>query len=464
MPIRPARDIRRPRIPHIYVLIFVLLVFTAMLSLVVPPGTYERDAAGRAIPTTFSYLPEGEESASPPRGLGLAFAVLKAPPRGIEDAAGIIAFILILGGAFKVLEETRAYSTALRAVVRHLGRSEFIIIPLSIFLFSLGGALIGMGEGIVPFVLLYMPIARLLGFHPVVGVAVPLIGSQVGFVAAIPFSVGVAQDIVGLPPFSGWEARLVLWIAVTTLAAVYVHLQARRWGYDTETLDPDMVVSPLIKVTLSAVQIRVLVTFVAGFLIMLWGTQRHGWGVIEMGAVFLGMGLVSGAFGGLSSNRIARCFSVGARDLVPAAMLVGMARGIVVLAHDTRVLDTMLSHVVAGLEAVPGALALFLMFLFHSVLNFFIPSSTGQAILTMPVMAPLADSVGLTRQMTVLAFQLGDGFSNLIVPTSAVLMGCLEAVKVSYERWFKFVWQLQLGLLAFGLVALAVAYGVGLGP
>lgn len=461
-------DVRRPHIPHVYVLIFGLIAFIALLSLVLSPGNYQRDENGRVIVDTFRFDDDLAEATRPerPQGATLVFAVLQAPLRGIEDAAAIIAFILVIGGAFRVLEETRAFATALRSSLRFIGHADLVIIPVSMVLFSIGGATIGMSEEIIPFVLLFVPIVRMLGIHPVVGVAVPLVGSQIGFAGALfnPFSLGIAQGIAGLPLYSGWQFRLWVWLAVTTLGVVFVTRQARRWGYDTETLDPDMMMSPHLKAQLKTPQILVLVTLAAALVITVWGVQRYEWYVTEIGAVFLGMGLVAGLVGRLSANRVARCFVGGARDLVSAALVVGVARGIVVLAEETRILDTILYSTAGALEGLPGAVALNLIFLFQSVLNFFIPSGSGQAALTMPIMAPLADILGLTRQTAVLAFQLGDGFSNMIVPTSAVLMGSLEAGKVSYERWFAFAWQLQLWLLVFGVAVLSLAYITGLGP
>lgn len=457
---------RRPRIPHVYVVIFGLTVLTALTALFVPPGAYERDADGRVTDGTFVYDDALAERAEAPRGWSLVFAVFQAPVRGIEDAAGIIAFILMIGGAFKVIEQTRAFETALRSSVHVLGRADLVILPAAMVLFSIAGATFGMSEEIIPFVLIMVPMVRILGYHPVVGAAIPLIGSQVGLAGAwlSPSTVGIAQGIAGLPPFSGWQFRLVLWLAVTGIGIAFVMWQARRWGYDTETLDPELAVAPSRREALTRPQILVLAVLVAGLGLVVWGVARFGWHVIELGAVFLAIGVVAGIVGRLGANRIAQGFVAGARDLASAALVVGVARGVVVLASDLRILDTVLHATASALSALPGVVALNLMFFFQSALNLFVPSGSGQAALTLPVMAPLADLLGLTRQTAVLAFQLGDGFSNLIIPTSAVLMGSLEAAKVSYERWFAFAWQLQLWLLACGVAALSIAYAIGFGP
>jgi uncharacterized ion transporter superfamily protein YfcC len=310
---------------------------------------------------------------------------------------------------------------------------------------------------------------RALGLPSIYAVAIPLVGSQVGFAGAMinPFTVGVAQGIAELPPFSGWEYRTLVWVLVTTLGIVYVARSARLLpaeGVDDGAGSKDGVGLDANATRPSASQVAVLATLVLGILLILWGVYRFEWYVTEIGAVFMAVGVVSAIVGRLRPNDAAEAFVAGARDLMGAALVVGVARGIVVLAQDLGVLDTLLHGVAGLLGGLPGAVALNLMFAFQTVLNFFIPSGSGQAALTMPIMAPLAELVGLTRQMAVLAFQLGDGFSNLIVPTSAVLMGSLEAGKVRYEDWFAYAWRLQLWLMAFGVVVLVGAVVIGYGP
>lgn len=483
----------KARVPHVYTIIFGLIILTALASLVVPGGSYERDADGRVIPGTYG-LDTPEESAARPQGWELVFAVWQAPLKGISAAASIIAFILILGGTFRVIEDTGAFETAIRSAIARLGKAESLVVPASMVLFAIGGAVFGMSEEIIPFVLLFVPIVKALGLPPLTAVAVPLVGSQVGFAGAMinPFTVGIAQGIAGLPPLSGWPFRTVLWCVVTAVAVAYVTRHIRRHAAsdseasDSEASDSEVPgtsrnaseevpgevpgtstahtsTSPEPTV-LSGPQRLVLLTLVAGIGVVLWGVGRFAWYVTEIGAVFLATGVVAGIVGRLSAHAISEGFAQGARDLVSAALVVGIARGIVVLAGDLGILDTVLHSSSEALGSLPGVVALELMFLFQTALNFFIPSGSGQAALTMPIMAPLAELVGLTRQMAVLAFQLGDGFSNMIIPTSAVLMGSLEAGKISYERWFRFIWPLQLWLMAVGMVALAVAHGIGFGP
>jgi uncharacterized ion transporter superfamily protein YfcC len=318
-----------------------------------------------------------------------------------------------------------------------------------------------MSEEVIPFVLLLVPLVRALGYDPVIAVAVPVIGSGVGFAAAMinPFTVQVAQGIAGIEPLSGWKFRTIVWVLLTVIGIAFVLLRARKVRTETESghafdVDKD-------RVHFTATHAAVLLSFAAGIGVVLWGVSFHQWYVIEIGGVFLGVGIVAGFIARLSGSDLARTFVAGARDLLSAALIVGLARGIVVVAEETRILDTVLHSMATALRPLPGAISLNLMFVFQSVLNFFLPSGSGQAALTMPIMAPLADLVGLTRQMAVLAYQFGDGFSNMIIPTGVMLMGSLEAAKVPYERWFRFAWLLQVWLLVFGIVALSVAFGIG---
>ncbi|MEM6454295.1 MAG: TIGR00366 family protein [Acidobacteriota bacterium] len=457
------------RMPHVYVIIFALILLTALLGLIVPGGAYERDADGRVVAGTFTYDADAADGEAPerPRGWALFAAVWTAPLAGIDAAASIIAFILILGGTFRVIEETGAFEALIRRTLGALRRARSLVIPLSMLVFSIGGALFGMSEEIIPFVLLLLPLVRALGYRPIVAVAIPLVGSQIGFAGAMvnPFTVGIAQGIAGLPPLSGWPFRTAMWIVLTVVGIAYVQWMARdERADDDDAAAGDSAALRDAAERLGLRHVAVLWTLAGTLGVILWGVQAHHWYVLEIGGAFLALGVIAGIVGGLSANRIAEGFVHGARDLVSAALVVGLARGIVVLAQDVRILDTVLHGAASGLGRLPGWLALDLMFVFQTVLNFFLPSGSGQAALTMPIMAPLAELIGLTRQMAVLAFQLGDGFSNMIVPTSAVLMGSLEAGKVSYERWFAFIWRLQLALLAVGFGILGVAVMIGFGP
>ncbi len=454
------------RVPHVYVIIFALIVAVALASLVIPAGSFERNDAGRVVPGSFRFdktLPQGAEEIEPsaaPRGWSLLLIVLMAPLRGISSASDIIAFLLIIGGSFKIIERTGAFETAMLSAVTRLGKTSWIVIPASMLVFSIGGATFGMSEEVLPFVILFVPLAQALGYDRIIGVAIPLVGAGVGFAGAMinPFTVGIAQAIAGLPPLSGMAFRTGIWALVTLLGIVFVLRLARRLR--REDGGARSAPAPSSR-RLQLSQVGVLTSLAGGLALIVWGIERYEWYVTEIGAIFLAIGLLAGLFARIPPNTCARSFLEGGRELLPAALVVGFARGIVLLADETRILDPILYGMATTLEALPGIVSINLMFVFQSLLNFMVPSGSGQAALTMPIMAPLAELSGLTRQVAVLAFQFGDGFSNLIIPTSAVLMGCLEAGKVSYERWFRYAWPLQAWLFLFGVISLSVAVWAG---
>jgi len=462
------------RVPHVYAIVFALILATAVASLAIPPGSYDRDAADpahRVLAGTYrtdaARLADPDSPPPParPTGVALVGAVLTAPLRGIVSAADIVAFILVIGGAFRVVEKTGAFDAVLAATVKASAHRPGLLIGTSMVLFSAGGAVFGMSEEVIPFVLLLLPLVRALGYDDVIAVAIPVIGSGVGFAGAMinPFTVGVAQSIAGLPPNSGWEFRTAVWIALTAAGVAWVLRASRRArGGTARAAVADGTAAGAVA-PLTPRRIAVLVALAATVVGLVVGVRAYGWYVIEIGALFLALGIVAGRLGGFDGSRTAEAFVEGARDLLSAALVVGLARGIVLLASETRILDTVLHAAAGSLEGAHGAVSLNLMFLFQSVLNFFVPSGSGQAALTMPIMAPLADLVGVSRQMAVLAFQFGDGFSNLIIPTGAMLIGSLGAARVPYETWVRFAWPLQVLLAGFGAVALTVAYAIGYG-
>ncbi len=456
------------RVPHVYVLIISLLFITAIASLFIAPGAYERDDKGRVVPGSFMLddapdAERGERAAPPerPRGWSLVMATLTAPLRGIEDAGAIVAFILVVGGAFKIMERTGAFQAAIRRTMIAMRGNEAWLIPGSMLIFSVGGAVFGMSEEVIPFVILFVPLARALGYSNLIGVAIPLVGAALGFAGAMinPFTVGVAQAIAGLPPLSGWPFRTTIWVLLTAFGIGLVLREGRRHRITPE--EPQGGGEAGAEGHMSLGQVLVLVALGLGIVVIIWGVGVHEWYVSEIGAIFFAVGIASGLICRVAPSEMSRAFLEGGRELLSAGLVVGLAKGIVLVAHETRILDPILHGMAQTLSNLPGVVSLNLMFVFQSVLNFLVPSGSGQAALTMPIMAPLAELSGLTRQMSVLAFQFGDGFSNLIVPTSAVLMGSLEAGKVPYEKWLGFAWRLQLWLFLFGVVALTTAVLIG---
>ncbi len=460
-------------------IVFSMIVVAAILTWIVPAGAFEKEvidvpgAGARDVVVPGSFAPVADAS---PQGVG---AVLKAPIRGLVEAADVVGFVLLVGGAFAVLQATGAIDAALRRLVRAADRSrtlERLILPFFMVLFSLGGAIFGMAEETIPFVLVFVPLARSLGYDAVVGVAIPFVGSQAGFAAAFlnPFTIGVAQGIADVPLFSGMGVRIVLWFFTTALAVGFVMLYARRIRRDParsvlhDVEGPGAAPGPAGPMAVSDADAMtrrhgaVLLTFALGLALLVVGVVRMGWYIEEIAALFVGVGILVGVVGRMAPGAIASSFMDGARSLVATAVIIGLARGILVVLEDGQVVDTLLHGMAGLLDGVGPVGSAQGMFAVQTVLNFFVPSGSGQAALTMPLMAPLADLTGLTRQVAVLAYQLGDGFTNLIIPTNAVLMGAISLGGVPWGRWARWMLPLQLVFFVLGLAALAVVVTFGL--
>jgi uncharacterized ion transporter superfamily protein YfcC len=474
----------RFKAPDTALIIFVIIVLAAVMTWVIPPGEFAKETitvegAGErevVVPGSYERI-EQDERTLVARLVRSVAVVFQAPILGFVDpgAAPIIAFVLLVGGAFAVLQKTGAVDASLRRLVRRARSSstfEALLIPLFMAVFSLGGAVFGMSEETIPFVLIFVPLALALGYDSIVGAAIPFVGAAAGFAGAFlnPFTVGVAQGIAGVPLFSGLPFRLVLWVIITGVIITYVTLYARRIRRDP-TLSPVYAIDAKKRAegmhvdvgdtTFTGRQKAVLAVFFAGLAALVYGVLEQGWYITEIAALFVALGVVMGAVGGLGANDTAKAFMEGARDLIGAALIIALARGILVVLQDGQVIDTILHGLASTLGETGAVGSGMAMFGAQTVINFFVPSGSGQAALTMPLMAPLADLVGVTRQTAVLAFQMGDGFTNLIIPTSAVLMGALSLAGVPWTKWARWILPLQIGLFALGLVAVAVAVIVG---
>jgi uncharacterized ion transporter superfamily protein YfcC len=490
MTLPPSRERRSlaERIPNAYVLIFSLLVVAAVLTWIIPPGQFERaERAGRTVVVPGSYqlvqpdqpLPPGNQIRPEPQGL---LDVLRAPLQGFIEAAEIIVFILVVGGAFKVLEATGAVRAGIgRVIVAFRGR-ELLLIPIVMILFSLGGAIFGMSEETIPFVMLFVPLALALGYDSITGTAMPFVAAGAGFAAAFinPFTLGIAQGIAELPPVSGIGYRIAVWFVTTGVAIAWVMRYARRVQRDptrSPTFEQDRARREAeglgreaeaawhsLDEPMTTTHRIVLAAFLASLVLLVVGVLRWGWYIQEIGALFLGFGLVAALVARLSGDAAVEAFLKGAAELVGAALVVGLARGILVIAQNGGIIDPTLHFLSSGIGALPPVVSAQVMFLAQSLLNFFVPSGSGQAALSMPLMAPLADLVGITRQTAVLAYQFGDGFSNLIIPTSGVLLGVLGAARISWITWARWMLPLQIVFLILGLLLLIPPVLMNWGP
>ncbi|HZX27631.1 MAG TPA: YfcC family protein [Telluria sp.] len=450
----------RFRLPNTFVLLFAILALIAAATWVVPGGQYDTHLVGGKPlidPASFHYIP------SAPQG---PVALLIAPLKGFVEAAQIIGFILIVGGAFAVLQKTEAVDSFIKTVARahaHSPAVRALLIPVFVTLFSLGGATFGMSEEAIPFVLIFVPLALALGYDSVVGVAIPFVGSQIGFASAFlnPFNVGIAQGIAGLPLFSGMGYRLGVWVLSTGLTIAFLMWYAARVKRDP-TRSPTYALDAVKREEHAAevhfdgmtrTHAAVLAIFALSLGGMVLGVIKFGWYIDEIAALFLAMALAVGIVGRLGSDDFVAAFLQGAKDLVTTALVIALARATMVIARDAHIVDTMLHGLMPLVQSSHPVFAAQKMFGIQTVVNFFIHSGTGQAALTMPIMAPLADLVGVTRQTAILAYQLGE-FTTCMIPTSGITVGVLALARIPWITWAKWILPLQLLLAALALLLL----------
>ena len=328
----------------------------------------------------------------------------------------------------------------------------------------------------MPFILIFVPLSLSLGYDTIVGVALPFLGAASGFAGAFfnPFTVGIAQGIAGLPLYSGLGYRLIVWAVGTAIVIAVVMRYAARVRKDPKlspTYEEDaekrakLQVGGVVleKLRLTAAHKRVLAVFALGFGVMVFGILKYHWFIYEIGGVFLAMGVLSGIAGRLNGDEIGKSFVEGAKDMVNAALIIGTARAILLVAQDGRILDTILAGLAGAISRFHPLISAELMFLSQCVINFFVHSGTAQAALTIPIMAPLGDLVGITRQTAVFAFQLAE-YINPVLPTSGVTMGVLGLAGLKWEKWARWLVPLLILWVVFAALALVPPVLMKWGP
>ena len=425
------------KLPNTYVIIAVLIVLCAVLTWLVPGGQYVSAPDG-----TLSY----EEVSAVPQ----TWQVLSAIYDGFVKQAGIIIFILVVGGAFWLLNATGAVDAGIRRFISAIGQKDKVVLVALTLLFSLGGAVFGMSEEAIPFVGIVVPLVVSMGYDAIMGLLIVYVASNIGFSSAFlnPFTVGIAQGMAELPPFSGMGYRIFAWALLTGLLCVFVVLYARK------TRKAPQEQAQVAAAPLTARQIAILVVLLFTVIALILGVTLWGWYMREITGLFLAMGILCGIIAGFPANRIADELVSGAKDILSAALVVGFASGIVVILQDGKIVDSILHAMQNSLDGTSEVTSLTAMYGIQAVINFLIPSATAKAAITIPIMAPFSDLVGVSRQAMVLAFQFGDGFTNMITPTSGVLMAALAMARVPYEKWVKWVWKGVGILLLIGLLLL----------
>lgn len=451
------------RIPHTLVLLFGMMGLALIATWLLPQGTFETvaDDKGHRLVVPGSYALAQERVSLSPLTL---FTVV---PKALAAAQDIIFFVLIVGGAISVLRATGTIDALLGWILRRIGHSPGWLIGIGMAVFAAGSSAIGVAEEYIPFtaMLVALCVAMRMDVMTAMGILIGGYGIGYGVAALNPFTVQIAQGVAGLAPTSGWQFRLALFVPFVAIGVHHVWSYAAKVRADpsaslmagVEIAHPPPTEYPALGGRRLAVLALVLVTLAA----MVWGISARGWYLVELGALFLALALVAGVVGGLGADGTAKRFGEGAAELAVTAILIGFARSIALILEDGQVLHTIVDGLAGPLGLLGGELAAVGMLLVQTLLNLFIPSGSGQAFVTMPIMAPLADLLGIGRQVAVLAYQFGDGFSNMIVPTNIVLMSILGIAGVPYDRWFRFAWPLLLKLTLAGALTLVVAVLIG---
>ena len=453
------------RIPHTFTIVFALIVFAAVLTWFIPAGEFLRETVnGREVVVndSFHYVDRAPQF----------WQVFSAFFYGFVDKADIIIFILIVGGAFWILNNSHAIDVGVISFLRRIKRLsryklvrklgvENIIITLVMLLFSLFGAIFGMSEETIAFVVVFIPLAIQMGYDSIVGVCMCYVAAHVGFAGAMlnPFTIGIAQGIADLPLFSGVEYRLFCWVVLTVIGISFVLWYASRvkakperspvyqldnyWRERAESTTQD---------TLTLRQTLILFLLLVTIVILVVCVLFDDWYIPEISALFLAMGIFAGIIDRQSADNIAKLFLAGCKDILSAALVVGLASGIIFILKDGHVIDTILYGLTRSLASLGEVASLGAMYVFQTLLNVVMPSGSAKAALTMPIMAQFADLIEVSRQTTVLAFQFGDGFTNMLTPTSGVLIGVLGIARIPYGTWLKWVWKFILALIAIGFL------------
>ena len=439
--------------PDSLVLLFSLVVLAQLATYILPSGEFERD--GRLVIKGTYHLVE--EVSLPP------YAFLTSIPAGLAEAQGIIFFVFIVGGVIAVIRATGAIDALIGAALRNLGSHPGMLITGMVLLFA-----IGMAEEYMPFVPILVTMCLALKMDAIVAVGIVYVGAAVGYGCAAlnPFTVLIAQDIAGLELTSGQGVRWLLLLLCVIVGVHHILSYARRLLHEpAASLVCDVDYSTGFQMPedtrFTWPRLTTLVLFGVAVGLFVYGVAFWEWSLTELTAVFVGLALLSAGVNRLSPNVVATEFCRGAAELTKTALLIGFARTIQVVLTEARVIDTVIHQLSEPLQALPSSVAAVGMLVVQSVCNLFIPSGSGQAYVTMPIMAPLADLTNLTRQTAVLAYQFGDGFTNLIVPTNALLMGILALGQIPYQRWVRFIFPLLVKFYVIAVVALLLAVQFG---
>ena len=530
---------KKRKVPHTFVIVFFIIVIAAVLTWIIPPGKYVSELVGDETVMTFYYADQLNE-AGPSTGSGTStftaepqtWQVFSAFYKGFVKQSNIIVFILIIGGAFWIMNKSKAIDMGIMSFLKFTKRLERnklmqkigvnnIVIILIMLLFSLFGSVFGMSEETIAFALIIIPLAVSMGYDSIVGLCMVYVAAHIGFSGAMlnPFTIGIAQGIAEIPLFTGIGYRAVCWAILTVVGIVFVLWYANKvkknpqssimyeddaywrksaevkeeelerytprkaWFVfafltavlivfsvlypmttlkigNSETTLPLLPIGTALFILLSIVTLRktvhyfVLTLLFATVYFLVIGVLGYDWYIMEIASLFLVLGIASGLSVDKSASDIAKLFLEGMGDILSAAVIVGLAGGIVIILQDGGIIDTILYGLSKSMSNMGKIASAEIMYGIQTLINIVIPSGSAKAAITMPIMAPFSDLIGISRQATVVAFQFGDGFTNMITPTSGVLMAALGVARIPWEKWVRFIWKFILVLVIIGALLL----------
>lgn len=456
------------KVPNVLIILFGLILICSILSYIIPAGAYDMmELDGRSVVDPDSYHQLDQTPVS-------LMQMLTSLTRGLQDVSSIVFFLFIVAGSLAVVQATGALEAGLGRMARKMSGRGWLLIPIILGLFGLGGATFGMCEEAAPFVPLFVALCIAMGFDSIVGTAIVMVGAaSLGWAGEFmnPFCLQVAQGIAELPVLSGMGLRIALFVSLWVVTSVWIVRYANKVKKDPksslvydidihreDSLDLDHLPE------FDARKKLVLVAFILMICLLIFGVIKYGWYMDEISALFLGGGIVCAIIGKMGFNRYAEVFGKGMSDITMGALIVGISKAIVIVLNDGNIMHVFLHGAAVILGVFPPTIAAVGMYIFQNILNLIVVSGSGQAALTMPLMAPLADLVGVTRQTAVMALSIGNGLSNVLTPVSGFLMAALALGKIPWEKWAK--WMLPLFGLQFlvGLIFIVIAQVTGYGP
>lgn len=476
--------LKKITIPHVFIFLSGIILFCVILTYIVPSGTYERAQKKYGniertlvVPGTYKELPKHysvkglilgdlqEGKATPVSLLGLFTSI----PKGMDQAAALIFFVFIIGAVFNVIQHTGAINAVMYRLLNKFRNTPILLSFIIFIVVAFGATFLGMGAEFIPLIPLFLLISKEMGFDRLYGISFLLMAEGIGWSTAItnPFNVQIAQQLAEVPIGSGMLLRIIIFTICIAIGFIYLVWYGKKIKRDpSKSIMPDdpFVLSDnneLTAVPLEKKHIYILLVALTLFGMILFAVQTMGWGLVEMAGGFFMVGFFTIIISGMSGDESMAAFVKGLELMIVPALIVGFARGIQVVMQEGQIIDTILFHTSTVLETLPDVWAAEGMFVFQSFLNFFIPSASGQALVSMPLMVPLGDLLNLTRQTTVFVYVLGDGFSNLIIPTNGFLMAVLGIAGVPFEKWVKFIFPLFLVCVIIAGLFIAMAVLIG---